>query len=278
MPRIALGLEYDGSGYQGWQSQPISHSVASLQDILQAALSKISAESIQVVCAGRTDAGVHAKQQIVHFDTQALRPLNAWVRGVNALLPNSMTVIWAQAVPDNFHARFDAKARKYVYWLRQSPQKPALSHGQFGWIHTPLSVDKMRIAAQGLLGVQDFSSFRSSQCQAHSPIRTLHSLEIHQPTADLLGFEFEANAFLHHMIRNIMGALIYVGCGRWTQAEFDAAFAARDRRQSAPTFMPDGLYFLGATYPTNAKNTENTENTKTLEIPDYKSAMSVLYE
>lgn len=236
--RITLGIEYDGSQFFGWQSQPNGRTV---QDILQAALTGIAGNAVSVVAAGRTDAGVHALEQVVHFDTAIERPLTAWVRGVNSLLPKSVVVLWAHGVPDEFHARFSAQARSYHYVLINRPVRSAVYHGKVGWFHAPLDVEKMRDAAKLLLGEHDFSAFRSSECQAKSPIKTLARLDI-QKNGDIIIFELTANAFLHHMVRNIIGCLVYVGKGKYPIHWLSEVLNSRNRNFAAPTFASDGLY------------------------------------
>ena len=242
--RIALGVEYDGSQFSGWQSQP---DVPNVQDALQIALSGIASEPIAIVAAGRTDAGVHALEQVVHFDTHAERPLSAWVRGTNALLPKSIAVLWAHPVPEEFHARFSAQARSYQYVLINRPSRSAVHHGKVGWFHAPLDVEAMREAAIYLLGEHDFSSFRSSECQAKSPVKNLAQLDI-QKNGDTLIFDFNANAFLHHMVRNIIGCLVYVGKGKHPPHWMKEVLESRNRNRAAPTFAPDGLYLRRITY------------------------------
>ncbi|NYT61196.1 tRNA pseudouridine(38-40) synthase TruA [Alcaligenaceae bacterium] len=245
MPRMALGVAYDGSFWQGWQTQPGGRTV---QDSLESALKRFLAQPAGTICAGRTDTGVHALGQVVHIDTTADRRLESWVRGLNALLPDSVAVQWAQVVPDSFHARFSAVSRSYLYVVRNARVRSPLLHGRVGWCYHALNLDHMRDAAQRLLGEHDFSSFRSSQCQAASPIRTLQSLDIAQH-GDFFLFTFQANAFLHHMIRNLMGALLYIGQGKQAPSWINTLLAQRDRRQAAPTYAPDGLYLIGADYP-----------------------------
>ncbi|TXT24143.1 MAG: tRNA pseudouridine38-40 synthase [Gallionellaceae bacterium] len=242
--RIALGVEYDGSPYSGWQSQP---DVPNIQDTLQAALSGIAGGSVSVIAAGRTDAGVHALEQVVHFDTVAERPLSAWVRGTNALLPSSIAVLWAQPVPDEFHARFSAQARSYRYQLINRPVRTASQHGKAGWFHAPLDVGQMREAAQHLLGEHDFSAFRASECQAKTPVKNLAQLDIRKD-GDVIVFDLTANAFLHHMVRNIVGCLVYVGKGKHPPEWMKEILESRNRNQAAPTFAPDGLYLRNITY------------------------------
>ncbi len=246
--RIALGLEYHGATYAGWQTQPASACVKTLQNTLEAALAVIANQATAVVCCGRTDAGVHAVQQIVHFDTTAQRPLQAWVRGLNAVLPSTMSVRWAIPVADDFHARHSAFERRYTYALLNTAVRPTVWHTQAGWMHRPLNLAVMQQAADTLLGQHDFSTFRASQCQASTPIRTMTECMLERQ-GDLILFHIQANAFLHHMIRNIVGSLVYVGLGKWSLNDFAEAFAAKDRTKGAPTFSPDGLYFCGAVYP-----------------------------
>jgi tRNA pseudouridine38-40 synthase len=246
--RFALGLEYDGSAFSGWQTQPAAAQVITVQDALDAALSRMANHSIVSVCSGRTDTGVHALQQIIHFDTQAHRPHQAWIRGLNSLLPVSVAVRWVKPVPEHFHARHSAFARRYTYLLCNDRIRPALLRSKVGWVHRPLDLFAMQAAAAQLVGEHDFSSFRASECQARSPIRQLNHFTIAQHGRIFL-FEVQANGFLHHMVRNMVGALVYVGQGRWTLNEFARVFAAKDRRQGAPTFWSDGLYFCGALYP-----------------------------
>ncbi|MBU3694608.1 MAG: tRNA pseudouridine(38-40) synthase TruA [Rhodocyclaceae bacterium] len=242
--RIALGLEYDGRGFFGWQSQA---DVASVQDALERALGEIAGAPARVHAAGRTDTGVHALQQVAHFDTEAQRPLSAWVRGVNRYLPDSVAVLWAHPVADDFHARFSATGRHYRYVLLNRAVRPALAAGRVGWFPRPLDAAPMREAAALLLGEHDFSAFRAAECQAKSPVKTLHRLDIARQ-GDVLTFDLHANAFLYHMVRNIVGALVYVGAGRQPPAWLGDLLAARDRTRAAPTFAPDGLYFAGVDY------------------------------
>jgi tRNA pseudouridine38-40 synthase len=238
MPRIALGLEYDGSRFVGWQTQPGGGAV---QDALEPALGKIAGAHISVTAAGRTDRGVHARLQVVHFDTDAERPAGAWVRGVNALLPDCVAVLWSRVVDADFHARYSAVSRTYRYQLLNRSVRPALGGAYVGWFHQPLDVAAMRQAAAHLLGEHDFSAFRSSECQAKTPVRTLHALEI-EAHGERIDFVLRANAFLHHMVRNIVGTLIYVGKGKHAPAWVAEVLASKDRAEAAPTFGPQGLY------------------------------------
>lgn len=240
-----LGLEYCGSDFEGWQTQRHGRSV---QDCLTPAVGVIAGETIVLNCAGRTDAGVHAAVQVAHFDTSASRPLTAWVRGVNSHLPGSIAVRWAREVDGGFHARFSARARRYRYVLLNRPVRSALLHGRVGWFHAPLDVKQMQAAARHLQGVHDFSSFRAAECQARTPVRDLQVVEVAQH-GNWFIFDFEANAFLHHMIRNLVGALIYVGKGTHPPDWIAELLAQRDRRLAPPTFSPEGLYLAGVEYP-----------------------------
>jgi len=242
--RIALGLEYDGSGFCGWQSQAGGGAV---QDALESALSIVADAPTRVVCAGRTDAGVHALAQVVHFDTEAVRPDTAWVRGVNAHLPDSVAVRWAQPVSGEFHARFSARGRRYRYLLLNRAERPGLMARRVGWFHRPLDADAMARAARLLLGEHDFSAFRSIECQAKSPVKTLRRADVTRH-GDLVVFEFEASAFLHHMVRNLVGTLAYVGKGAHPPEWVADLLAGRDRARAAPTFEACGLYFAGVDY------------------------------
>ena len=242
--RLALGLAYHGGAYQGWQSQSSGKTV---QDRVEAALSQLAGQRISTLCAGRTDAGVHALMQVIHFDTTAQRKEISWVRGTNALLPRDISVEWATEVPREFHCRANALSRRYVYVLLQSPVRPSMDHGRVGWSMYPLALQAMQAASQSLIGEHDFSSFRAAACQATSPVKHLQRITITQRGA-YWRFEFEAQAFLHHMIRNLMGSLLAVGQGRQPVAWMAEVLAARSRKVAAPTFSPDGLYFLGPRY------------------------------
>ncbi len=242
--RLALGVEYDGSRFCGWQTQPDGCAV---QDVLEGALSGIAGAPVATICAGRTDAGVHALAQVVHFDTGAQRPDTAWVRGTNALLPPPLAVIWSREVAEGFHARYSALSRRYCYLLLNHPVRPAADHARAGWFHAPLDLEKMQGAARLLIGEHDFSAFRSSECQARSPVRTLTQLDIAR-RGDYVVFDFRANAFLHHMVRNIMGCLVYVGKGRYPPEWVGEVLASRDRSRAAPTFEAAGLYLVQVEY------------------------------
>ena len=242
--RLALGVSYNGQPYLGWQSQPSGQTI---QDQLEKALSQFCDQRVLTHCAGRTDTGVHGLMQVVHLDTPLQRDTHSWVRGTNRYLPGDIAVQWVQEVPEHFHARGSAVARRYVYVLLESPVRPALESGRVGWSFRPLDEAAMRAAAAHLLGEHDFSSFRASACQALSPVKTLHRIEIHR-RGPYWRFEFEGNAFLHHMIRNIMGCLVYVGQGMHPPDWLREVIAARNRDAAAPTFSPDGLYFAGPVY------------------------------
>jgi tRNA pseudouridine38-40 synthase len=242
--RIALGVSYDGRGYQGWQSQPSGQTV---QDRLERALADFACKPISTLCAGRTDAGVHGLMQVVHFDTDIERAPASWVRGTNRFLPPDIAVQWAQPVPAGFHARASAIARRYRYVLLESPVRPSLEAGRVGWVFRPLDGVAMRAAAAHLIGEHDFSSFRAAECQAASPVKNLTRIDIERRGA-YWRFEFEANAFLHHMIRNLMGCLVRVGQGLAHPDWMREVLAARSRDAAAPTFAPDGLYFVGPVY------------------------------
>jgi tRNA pseudouridine38-40 synthase len=241
---VALGISYNGQAYDGWQSQPSGRTV---QDQLEKALSRFADQRISTLCAGRTDAGVHGLMQVVHFDTSAARTPHAWVRGSNSMLPRDIAVQWAQFVPDEFHCRANALTRRYAYLLLESPVRPSFDTGRVGWVFQPLNLTLMQAAAAHLLGEHDFSSFRASACQALSPIKQLTHIGISRRGV-YWRFDFEANAFLHHMIRNIMGCLIAIGQGKHPPHWMAEVLAARSRDAAAPTFSPDGLYFLGPRY------------------------------
>jgi tRNA pseudouridine38-40 synthase len=241
---VALGISYNGQPYQGWQSQLSGQTV---QDRLEAALARFTTQKTSTLCAGRTDAGVHGLMQVLHFDTAVERSPSAWVRGTNSFLPRDIAIQWACPVPDAFHCRASALSRRYAYILLESQVRPSLEAGRVGWAFRPLALAPMQQAAELLLGEHDFSSFRASACQALSPIKHLQRLAITRRGA-YWRFEFEANAFLHHMIRNLMGCLIAVGQGQYPPAWITKVLQARDRKVAAPTFSPDGLYFLGPRY------------------------------
>ena len=249
--RIVLGVDYDGSGYQGWQTQPHGQTV---QDRLEMALQTFARQKIHTTCAGRTDAGVHALGQVVHFDTELDRVEYSWVNGVNTFLPEDIAVSWAKILPLDeqdpqfFHARFSAFSRTYHYLLHNGPTRSPIWAERAGWFFRPLDIERMREGAEFLLGEQDFSVFRATGCQAKTPVKTMYEMKIHQ-VDDLIIFSLRASAFLHHMVRNIVGALLYVGSGRREPAWIGELIASKDRSISAPTFMPDGLYLGEIAYP-----------------------------
>lgn len=236
--RIALGVEYDGAAFTGWQTQSDGRGV---QDALERALARIAGTPIATICAGRTDTGVHALDQVVHFDTAAARPLTAWVRGVNRFLPTSVAIRWARHVGDEFHARYGAHLRRYDYWILNAPARSPLAHARAGWVFRRLDDNAMRAAASHLIGRHDFTSFRSAECQAATPVREIAQLTVRR-TGPLIHISITANAFLHHMVRNIVGALVYVGVGRQPHDWLQHVLLARDRAKGAATFSSAGLY------------------------------------
>jgi tRNA pseudouridine38-40 synthase len=242
--RVALGLSYDGSRYQGWQSQPGGRTV---QDCLEAALSAFAAQPVHTVCAGRTDAGVHAFNQVVHLDAPVQREPFSWVRGTNRYLGADIAVQWCRPVPGHFHARGAAWGRRYRYLLLESPVRPALESGRCGWVFRPLQAERMTEAAACLIGEHDFSAFRSSACQSPTPVKTLRSIRIERH-GNYWRFDFDGSAFLHHMVRNIMGCLVAIGSGARPPGWMAEVLASRNREVAAPTFAPDGLYFVGPYY------------------------------
>jgi tRNA pseudouridine38-40 synthase len=246
MYRIALGVEYKGTEFHGFQTQPSG--VKTVQQALQKALSKVADEEITLVCAGRTDAGVHATQQVIHFDTSAVRPEKAWVLGTKPHLPDSVIVRWAKNVSPQFHARFSALNRTYRYLLSDASTASALVAHQVTWSSRKLNLDWMREGAKYLIGQQDFTSFRATQCQAKSPVRTIHHLHLVR-RGDLIILEVQANAFLHHMVRNIVGVLMTVGTGDKPAEWVSEVLAARDRSKGAVTAKPYGLYLVSVDYP-----------------------------
>lgn len=244
MARLALGLAYRGQAYHGWQSQPDGLTV---QDRVEQALTAFADQAITTVCAGRTDAGVHALNQVVHLDTPVERDAFSWVRGTNRFLPPDIAVQWCQPVPDSFHARNSARGRRYRFLILESPVRPALEHGLAGWVFRPLDGDAMRAAAALLIGEHDFSSFRAADCQSPTPVKTLRAIGIARHGAYWC-VDFDASAFLYHMVRNIVGCLVVVGQGRQPPGWMAEVLAARSRDAAAPTFPPAGLYFAGPYY------------------------------
>lgn len=244
--RIALGIEYNGTAYHGWQAQ--KHGVPSVQDTLEQAVSKVAAHPLRVVCAGRTDRGVHGFGQVVHFDSEAPRTTHNWVMGANVNLPDDVSVTWAKPVPDDFHARFSATGRRYRYVILNRRYRSALWAHRATWIHTALDADAMHRAGQALVGEHDFSSYRALGCQAKSPVRTLESLTVSRH-GDVIELAVAANAFLHHMVRNIAGVLIAIGKGEQTEHYASEVLGFKDRTLGGVTAPPDGLYFAGVRYP-----------------------------
>jgi tRNA pseudouridine38-40 synthase len=242
--RIALGIEYDGAGFNGWQTQPDRRSV---QDALEGALAALAEAPISTICAGRTDAGVHALDQVVHFDTEVARPLSAWVRGTNRFLPQSVSVRWARSLGDDFHARFGALRRTYDYWILNDAVRSPLAHDRATWVFRPLDAEAMRRAAAHLVGSHDFTSFRSAECQAASPVRELQQLDVDR-FGRWIRIRATANAFLHHMVRNISGTLVAVGIGRQSPAWVRDVLLAQDRAAAAATLGAAGLYLARVEY------------------------------
>ena len=253
--RIALGLEYCGVGFCGWQSQVQGCGV---QDALEKAIAAVAGGWIRVTTAGRTDTGVHAAFQVVHFDTEVKRPLTAWVRGVNSHLPPGVAVLWAREAGEDFHARFAAMQRGYRYVLLNHPVRPALNHGLLGWYHHPLDAAAMNAAAALLIGQHDFTAFRAAECQAKSPVKDLQLLHIER-RGDYLMCDFRADGFLHHMVRNLMGSLIQVGAGAHPPAWIREILEGRNRALAAPTFDAAGLYLTHIRYPAHFALPETSE-------------------
>ncbi|MDH5473384.1 MAG: tRNA pseudouridine(38-40) synthase TruA [Gammaproteobacteria bacterium] len=244
--RIALGIEYDGSHFYGWQMQ--RHGTRTVQAALESALSTVADHPVQVVCAGRTDTGVHATGQVVHFDANVERMEKAWVMGVNAHLPDDVASLWARKVTDDFSARFTATARQYRYVISNRKARPALLSKKVCWRHGNIDVEAMHLAAQVLIGEQDFSSFRSSACQAEHARRCIHYVNVSR-SGDLIYIDIKANAFLHHMVRNIVGSLLMVGQGEKPVDWISELLAIKDRTFAGPTATADGLYLVKVSYP-----------------------------
>ena len=243
--RLAAGVEYDGSGFFGWQRQRQSPTV---QECLEGALGRVANQSVQVHCAGRTDTGVHARCQVVHFDTVAERSERSWVLGANTHLPAGISLLWVRPVEAGFHARFSARRRRYHYRILNRWVRPALERGRAAWVRHPLDAVLMHAAAQQLLGEHDFSSFRAAGCQSRSPIRTVHSVSVWRCDQEV-HVDIQANAFLYHMVRNIAGALIAIGRGLQPVAWMGHLLERRDRTAAGVTAPPEGLYFVAPSYP-----------------------------
>jgi tRNA pseudouridine38-40 synthase len=245
MPRIALGIEYDGTAFAGWQTQ--LHATG-IQSVVEEALAHVADHPLAVTAAGRTDAGVHATAQVVHFDTAVERSERAWVLGANTHLRPDVSVLWARVMPAEFHARFSAVARSYRYVIRNRAARPSLDRHRACWVREPLQADLMHEAAQTLTGSHDFSSFRAAECQSHSPVRNLESIDVKR-REDVVTIDVTANAFLHHMVRNIAGVLIAVGKGKQPPTWVREVLDLKDRRLGGVTAPPDGLYLVSVRYP-----------------------------
>lgn len=246
--RLAAGVEYDGSGFFGWQRQRQSPTV---QASLEAALAKVADHPLTVHCAGRTDTGVHAFCQVIHFDTRAARSQRSWILGANSQLTPGVSLLWVRPVADDFHARFSARRRSYRYRILNRWIRPAIDRGRVAWIRYPLDAERMHEAAQALLGEHDFSSFRAVGCQARSPVRTVHSVVVRRCGHEVI-IDIEANAFVYHMVRNIAGALIAVGRGQRPENWLAELLKLRDRTAAGVTAPPEGLYFVAPSYPDHA--------------------------
>jgi tRNA pseudouridine38-40 synthase len=265
LPRIAVALEYDGGQFAGWQTQQAG--VSSVQQTVEGALAQVAAEPLSVVCAGRTDAGVHALSQIVHFDTHAQRSERGWVLGANAHLPDSISVRWARVVPAHFHARYSAEARTYRYLVLNRLGRSSLAAGRAALIYRPLAVELMSAAAALLVGEHDFSAFRAAGCQARSPVRRLYQLQVRR-CADWVVIDATANAFVHHMVRNLVGLLLEVGVGKAPPQWAAQVLVGRDRTRAAPTAPAHGLYFWKVRYPRPFRLPEEAAGPVSAIIPD----------
>ena len=243
--RIALGIEYDGRSFDGWQTQPSGNTV---QDKFQEAVYQFTGDRVNAVCAGRTDADVHASSQVVHIDTECKRQEISWIRGLNSFLPKSVAVRWAKEVPDDFHARFSATSRSYEYWISNEPVRSPLLDGKTGWVFRPLDVNAMQQWANFLLGTHDFTSFRASGCQSKTPVKTVEFVSVKR-YGRLICLKIRADAFLYHMVRNVVGSLVYVVTGVREPSWIGELIEAKDRSIAAPTFYPSGLYLTGVGYP-----------------------------
>jgi len=243
--KVALGVEYSGTGFCGWQVQPEQRTV---QGCLAQALKKITGEKSKIVAAGRTDSGVHALQQVAHFETAANRSERNWVLGLNSNLPNDMNITWARQVPDDFSARFSALNRSYRYLILNRVSRSAVHANKMWWIFSPLDVDKMQAAADLLIGHHDYSSFRAKLCQAHSPVKTVEKIQVTRQ-GDCIAIDVKAQSFLHHMVRNLVGVLVPIGEGRKPVEWATEVLEGRDRSHGGITSPPDGLYFINVEYP-----------------------------
>lgn len=260
--RIALAIEYDGSRYNGWQTQ--KHGMG-IQSLIEQALTKVANHNIDVTCAGRTDTGVHAVEQIVHFDSDADRDMRAWVLGGNANLPSDISILWAREVEEDFHARFSALSRSYRYIILNRDVRPAILADKVSWEYRPLDTEKMQLAAEPLLGKHDFSSYRTVHCQSKTPMRNIMRLDVSRYD-DFVVIDIEANAFLHHMVRNIAGVLMAIGAGEepvvWSREVLDK----RDRTKAGVTAPAAGLYFMSVAYPEKYNLPTNKESMRFLSM------------
>jgi len=245
MGRIAVGIEYDGTGFHGWQEQAHSRSI---QQAVQEALTRVADSEVVLTCAGRTDAGVHARAQVAHFDSAAIREPRSWVLGANCELPPQINLRWAQSVPEQFHARFGALRRSYRYFILNRPVRSGLAAQRAWCVYPPLDAVAMQTAADFLVGEHDFSGFRASECQARTPVRRVESLRVVR-SGEWLQIAVTANAFLQHMVRNIAGLLVTVGRGDAPPTRAQEQLASRERRLGAATAPAHGLYFWHVEYP-----------------------------
>lgn len=244
--RVALVVEYDGSQYHGWQAQS---GLKTIQHVVERALSRVADQDVQIVCAGRTDTGVHATNQCIHFDSDNERAIRSWIYGANSYLPKDVCIKWGREMPEHFHARYSATARRYRYVIYNAAIRPALLKSYVTWQYRPLDHRAMHEAAQCLLGEQDFTSFRSIECQSNSPMRHLQALQVIRK-GDFVVIDIRANAFLHHMVRNIAGVLMTVGSGKQPVGWVQEVLQAKDRKLGAETAPPYGLYLVEVQYPT----------------------------
>ncbi|MDM8568640.1 tRNA pseudouridine(38-40) synthase TruA [Thiotrichales bacterium HSG1] len=243
--RIALGVEYAGDNFFGWQVQPHLRSV---QGCVETALSKVANHPVRIICAGRTDTGVHALEQVIHADVQVQRTINSWLLGTNSNLPRDISILWVKSVTESFHARFSAQARYYRYIIFNRPVRPAILYKKVTWEFKPLNVQAMQMASKYLIGTHDFSSYRAVACQAFSPVRTILSLKVEQVDERII-IDVAANGFLHHMVRNIAGVLIAIGRGEKEINWANTVLQAKDRRVGGITAPADGLYLVKVDYP-----------------------------
>ena len=253
--RIALIVEYDGNQYHGWQAQT---GLRTVQSVIEQALGRVADEEISVTCAGRTDTGVHATSQVIHFDCDKERSIRAWIHGANSHLPKDVCVKWGRAMPDSFHARYSALSRRYQYVIYNGSVRPALLRGHVTWQYRQLDHRLMNEAGQHLLGEQDFTSFRSVECQSKTPMRNIHHITVTRK-GDFVLIDIHANAFLHHMVRNIAGVLMAVGAQRKPVAWVSEVLHAKDRKLGAETAPPYGLYLVEVTYPAEYEMIQATQ-------------------